>query len=187
MLEEALFFHNGHLVRLNIQVQVSMYRSLTYRTLHCFTCPIKELMYNCWLFVADSTLLRRSIYFISTELICCFKLQYKDVMVTDPTMSSVGWPDIRIVGQITTCIFVVYTLSLRPFLWFLNQYSKPCTVLSGHSKRRPTIVFKTDYRWMQVKSIAKCSNGSILQYFWILVLYIFEWPFYTGFTVCVII
>ena len=43
-----------------------------------------------------------------------------------------------------------------------------CTVkpvLSGHSKRRPKIVFKTDYRLMQVKSIAECSNGSILQYF----------------------
>ena len=32
-------------------------------------------------------------------------------------------------------------------------------VLSGHSKN------KTNYRLMQVKSIAECSNGSILQYF----------------------
>ena len=38
-------------------------------------------------------------------------------------------------------------------------------VLSGHSKRRPKLVFKTAYRLMQVKSIAECSNGSILQYF----------------------
>ena len=39
-------------------------------------------------------------------------------------------------------------------------------VLSGHSKRRPKIGFQdTDYRWMQVKSIAECSKGSILQYF----------------------
>ena len=38
-------------------------------------------------------------------------------------------------------------------------------VLSGHSKRRLKLVFKTDYRLMQVKSIAECSNGSILQYF----------------------
>ena len=46
---------------------------------------------------------------------------------------------------------------------------------------------------MQVKSIAECSEGSILQYFWpslsyqivirIFVLSIFEWQFYTGFTV----
>ena len=37
-------------------------------------------------------------------------------------------------------------------------------VLSGHSKRRPNIVFNTEYRFMQIKSIAEC-NGSILQYF----------------------
>ena len=33
-------------------------------------------------------------------------------------------------------------------------------VLSGHSKK------KTNYRLMQVKSIAECSKGSILQSFW---------------------
>ena len=38
-------------------------------------------------------------------------------------------------------------------------------VLSGHSKRRPKLVFKTDNHLMQVKSIAECSKGSILQYF----------------------
>ena len=27
------------------------------------------------------------------------------------------------------------------------------------------LIFKTDYRLMQVKSIAECSKGSILQYF----------------------
>ena len=34
--------------------------------------------------------------------------------------------------------------------------------------KRPKIVFKTDYRLMQVKSIAECSLSlwSILQYFW---------------------
>ena len=31
-------------------------------------------------------------------------------------------------------------------------------VLSGHSKRQK-LVFKTDYRLMQVKSIAECSKG----------------------------
>ena len=43
-----------------------------------------------------------------------------------------------------------------------------CTVkpvLSGHSRRRPKLVFKTDFRLMQVKSIAECSPWSILQYF----------------------
>ena len=37
--------------------------------------------------------------------------------------------------------------------------------LSGLSKRRPKLVFKTDHRLMQVKMIAECSKGSILQYF----------------------
>ena len=47
---------------------------------------------------------------------------------------------------------------------FPIRYSK--TVLRGHSKRRPKMVFefKTNYRLMQVKSIAECSKGSILQY-----------------------
>ena len=66
-------------------------------------------------------------------------------------------------------------------------------VLSRHSKRRSKLVFKTDYRLMQVKSIAECSEWSILQYFWpslsyqffinTFVLSIFEWPLKTGFTV----
>ena len=38
-------------------------------------------------------------------------------------------------------------------------------VLSGHSKRRPKLVFKTEFCLIQVKSIAECSKGSILQYF----------------------
>ena len=38
-------------------------------------------------------------------------------------------------------------------------------VLSGHWKRRPKLVFRTNYGLMQVKSIAECSKGSILQYF----------------------
>ena len=31
-------------------------------------------------------------------------------------------------------------------------------VLSGHSKEDQKLVFKTDYRLIQVKSIAKCSK-----------------------------
>ena len=55
------------------------------------------------------------------------------------------------------------------------------------------MVFKADYCLMEVKSIAECSQ-SILQHFRpslsklsvgikTIVLSIFEWPFYTGFTV----
>ena len=54
------------------------------------------------------------------------------------------------------------------------------------------MVFKTDYRLIQVKSIAECSKGSILQYFrpslsYQFVLSIFERPFYAGFTVQIMI
>ena len=47
--------------------------------------------------------------------------------------------------------------------WSIVRTVKP--VLSSHSNRRPKLVFKTDYGLMQVKSIAACSKGSILQYF----------------------
>ena len=36
---------------------------------------------------------------------------------------------------------------------------------NGHSQKDGKLVFKTNYRLMQVKSIAECSKGSILQYF----------------------
>ena len=42
-------------------------------------------------------------------------------------------------------------------------YSKTC-VQRPYSKNQK-LVFKTNYRLMQVKSIAGCSQGSILQYF----------------------
>ena len=44
------------------------------------------------------------------------------------------------------------------------KYSKTC--LKRPLKRRPKLVSKTDYCLMQVKSIAECSTGSILHFFW---------------------
>ena len=44
------------------------------------------------------------------------------------------------------------------------SYSKTC--VEGHSQKDHNLVFKTNYRLMQVKSIAECSKESILQYFW---------------------
>ena len=38
-------------------------------------------------------------------------------------------------------------------------------VYNGHSQKDQKMVFQTDYRLLQVKSIAECSKGSILQYF----------------------
>ena len=42
--------------------------------------------------------------------------------------------------------------------------SKP--VLNGHFQKDKKMFNKTNYHLMQVKSIAECSKGSILQYFW---------------------
>ena len=60
----------------------------------------------------------------------------------------------------------------RAFLWpwlsyilcFLRNTVK--TVLSDHSKIDKTKILMTNFSLMKVKSIAECSNGSILQYFW---------------------
>ena len=46
---------------------------------------------------------------------------------------------------------------------FKAGYSKICLKLP--LKRTPKLVFNTNYRLMQVKSIAECSPWSILQYF----------------------
>ena len=66
-------------------------------------------------------------------------------------------------------------------------------VYNGHSQKDQKLVFKTNYRLMQAKSIAECSKGEhsatlltciklpfVIKIF---LLSIFEWPFYTGFTV----
>ena len=44
-----------------------------------------------------------------------------------------------------------------------NVYSKTC--LKQPLKKKTKNGFKTDYRLMEVQSIAECSKGSILQYF----------------------
>ena len=65
-------------------------------------------------------------------------------------------------------------------------------VLSGHLKIRPKLALKTNYRLIQVESIAECSreHSAILSTFIMLlsvikvfVLSNFEWPLKTGFTV----
>ena len=61
----------------------------------------------------------------------------------------------------TVDIWVVY-LHTDTFMHIciLTADHKVKPVLSGHSKK------KTSYCLMQVKSIAECSKGSILQFFW---------------------
>ena len=85
------------------------------------------------------------------------------------------------------CVCVLCILVKQFGLW----YSKTC--VKRPLSERPKMVFKADYRLMQVKSIAEYSKRSILQYLRpsfnkIFVLSIFEWPFYKGSTVyvCVI-
>ena len=73
----------------------------------------------------------------------------------------------------------------------IKMYSKTCVKRLLSKSRK--MVFKTIYRLMQVKSVAECSKGepsAILSTFTklpfvieIYVLSIFEWPFFTGFTV----
>ena len=53
-------------------------------------------------------------------------------------------------------------------------------VLTGHSKGRPKIVFKTDYHSMQVKNIAFIKLPFVSNIF---ILSNFAWPLKTGFTV----
>ena len=45
------------------------------------------------------------------------------------------------------------------------QYNTIKPVLNGHFQKFQNLVFNANYRLMQVKSIAKCSKGRILQYF----------------------
>ena len=47
---------------------------------------------------------------------------------------------------------------------FLRFYCK--NLCETATLKTPKLVFKTNYRLMQVKSIAECSKGRILQYFW---------------------
>ena len=54
-------------------------------------------------------------------------------------------------------------MSACVLLNILNKYSKTC--VKQPLSKRPKIVFKTNYRLLQVKSIAECSKRSILQYF----------------------
>ena len=100
-----------------------------------------------------------------------------------------------------TTIFISFPLlTLDPYRWNswvdIGYYTEIATysVLSGHSKTPQKLAFNTDFRLMQVKSIAECSMGSILQYFSPSLCYHFplklflsisKWPLKTGFTVLI--
>ena len=48
------------------------------------------------------------------------------------------------------------TAALKALIMTILDDNTVKPVLSGHSKRRPKLDFKTDYHLMQVKSIAEC-------------------------------
>ena len=54
----------------------------------------------------------------------------------------------------------------QPFFHISKTNGTVKPVYNGHSQKHQKLVFKPNYRLMQVKSIAECSKGSILQYFW---------------------
>ena len=60
------------------------------------------------------------------------------------------------------CCHKTESKDISPQMKILNKV-KP--VLSGHSKRRPKLDFKTDVRLMQVKGIAECSKRAFCNTF----------------------
>ena len=60
-------------------------------------------------------------------------------------------------------ILAVETLQEESFKMKYVSYSKTC--VKRRPPKRPKIGFQDNYHLMQVKSIAECSKGSILQYF----------------------
>ena len=105
-------------------------------------------MSNCWKSHAAAQL--SSCCNVAVSVLCLF--------------FSVPWMGLqRVISYSLTFIsvpaktFVVYALP------YFRHYSKTC--LKRPLKRTPKTGFYTDYRFMQVKSIAECSKGSILQYF----------------------
>ena len=67
-------------------------------------------------------------------------------------------------GNFNFCIKYILTVTYNTKEQFiLFGYRKTCVKLP--LSKRPKLVFKTNYRLMQVKNIAECSKGSILQSF----------------------
>ena len=92
--------------------------------------------------------------YILDEHLSTKKIKLNDLPLFEETVHKrVVFNEVRLGAVFLLCFFkLLNILTVKP-------------VLRGHSKRRTKLVFKTNYRLMQVKSIAECSNGSILQYF----------------------
>ena len=89
--------------------------------------------------------------------------------------------------HVTDCATHDLNMDFSHLIMTSDSYAPRTCVKRPLSKRRQ-LVSNTNYRFMQVKSIAECSKGSILQYFrpslsYHLSLSIFGWPLKTSFTV----
>ena len=75
---------------------------------------------------------------------------------------------VKLYSRTTVWISIVWLdqkhANLDLHLFQIRIYSKTCVKWTLWKDRKS--IFKTNYRLMQVKSIAECSKGSILQYFW---------------------
>ena len=65
------------------------------------------------------------------------------------------------------CLSSDYVVGVPRGRQLQGKVSRVRPVLSGHSKRRPKLAFKTDYRLMQVKSIAECSKRPFCNTFYL--------------------
>ena len=72
---------------------------------------------------------------------------------------------LAIVGDVF-CIFVTFPCGILGQVWYLIvSFPDLCRLSYFYSQKDQYLVFKTNYDSMQVRSIAECSNGSILQYY----------------------
>ena len=146
--------------------------------LYQFFTPMKIPVLNFSILCVGSTQ-----FLISFLEICdmfCFPVQSKSLGDRINILDSTG--NIRIYrtrlrvlrrheglyGKLTGCLqFDCSPITLTIYC-FTAVFTFKCSVkpvLSSHSKRRPKIVFKTNYRLMQVKSIAECSKRAFCNTF----------------------
>ena len=97
-------------------------------------------------------------------IVLCFVVRY----LMSPLVLQFSWWGRELVALLSLsswCLVVVVWLFLT-VPWVCLQFV--IVVFPDHTD---LLFFKTNYRLMQVKSIAECSKGSILQYFWPSLIY----------------
>ena len=130
---------------------------------------------TCRVYDLRSRIIPGSTLILGTAHVCCVLEQNIPLHSTSSTLENVSTPLKLLTGHGTLinksipircyCTHCIIFLDIYCIGQILNKiiYSKTCAKRS--LSKRPKMVFKTDYRLMQVKSIAECSKGSILKYF----------------------